>query len=208
MKSRTAWRVKRWLDCVIAAFGLIAFAPLFVYCAYRARRIPGGPVIFRQIRPGLNGELFTMYKFRTMTNETDAEGRLLPDIDRLTGDGNFLRRTSLDELPELWNVLIGDMSLVGPRPLLKEYLDHYTPQQMRRHEVRPGITGLAQVSGRNDLPWDQRFELDVWYIDHWSLALDARILARTFLKVLKRESISAPGLATVSRFDEPPQALR
>ena len=160
----------------------------------------GGPVLFRQIRPGLHGRPFMMIKFRTMTDERGADGELLPDAQRLTPFGRFLRLTSLDELPELWNVLRGDMSLVGPRPLLMEYLPLYSPEQARRHELRPGITGWAQVNGRNALSWEERFKLDVWYVDHRSLWLDLRILWLTVRKVIMREGISAQGEATMSRF--------
>jgi len=160
----------------------------------------GSPVFFRQRRPGLHGEPFTICKFRTMTDVRDAQGNLLPDEQRLTPFGRFLRCTSLDELPELFNVLKGDMSLVGPRPLLMRYLDRYTPEQMRRHEVRPGITGWAQVNGRNALTWEQKFALDVWYVDHQSLWLDLKIIVLTVWKILKREGISQPGQATMEEF--------
>jgi sugar transferase EpsL len=160
----------------------------------------GSPVLFLQERSGLYGKPFTLIKFRTMTAARDATGVLLPDAERLTGFGLFLRNTSLDELPELWNVLRGDMSLVGPRPLLVQYLNRYTAEQMRRHEVRPGITGWAQVNGRNALSWEERFALDVWYVDHWSLWLDLKIIALTMLKILRREGISQPGQATMQEF--------
>jgi len=160
----------------------------------------GQPVVFSQVRPGRNGELFTMYKFRTMTSATDAAGALLPDVDRLTWLGQILRSTSLDELPELWNILKGDMSFVGPRPLLVEYLKRYTPEQMRRHEVRPGLTGLAQVSGRNAISWEERFAIDVHYVDTASLVLDVKILARTALAVARRDGISQEGEATMEKF--------
>ena len=163
-------------------------------------RIHGWPVLFTQTRPGLNGRLFRMFKFRSMSNRRDARGELLPDAERLTSFGRFLRASSLDELPELWNVLRGEMSLVGPRPLLMEYLDRYTPLQARRHEVRPGITGWAQVNGRNAISWEQKFELDVWYVDHRSFWLDVRILWLTALKVLRRDGISAAGDATMPKF--------
>jgi lipopolysaccharide/colanic/teichoic acid biosynthesis glycosyltransferase len=164
------------------------------------RRKLGSPALFRQVRPGLHGRPFMMVKFRTMTDERGADGELLPDAQRLTAFGRFLRASSLDELPELWNVLRGEMSLVGPRPLLMEYLPLYSPEQARRHEVRPGITGWAQVNGRNAVSWDERFKLDVWYVDHRSLWLDLRILWLTVRKVLVREGISAQGEATMSRF--------
>lgn len=157
-------------------------------------------MLFRQMRPGLHGEPFTLYKFRTMTDARDADGNLLPDAQRLTRFGRFLRSTSLDELPELWNVLKGDMSLVGPRPLLMQYLERYTPEQKRRHEVRPGITGWAQVNGRNAITWEEKFALDVWYVDNQSLWLDLRILMLTVWKVLRREAISQAGNATMTEF--------
>lgn len=160
----------------------------------------GAPVIFSQVRPGLKGRPFRMVKFRTMRNARDAQGRDLPDAERLTALGQFLRKTSLDELPELWNVLKGEMSLVGPRPLLMEYLPLYSPEQARRHEVRPGVTGWAQVNGRNAITWEEKFRLDVWYVDNQSFLLDLKILWMTVQKVLKREGISAAGEATMSRF--------
>lgn len=160
----------------------------------------GTPVLFTQERPGLYGKAFCVYKFRTMTNEKDTSGNLLPDADRLVPFGRFLRSTSLDELPELINVLKGDMSLVGPRPLLMEYLERYTPEQARRHEVRPGITGWAQVNGRNALSWEEKFQLDVWYVDNRSLWLDIKILFLTLWKTIKRENISQEGQATMSKF--------
>jgi sugar transferase EpsL len=160
----------------------------------------GRPVLFIQMRPGLNGKPFYMYKFRTMTDETDEQGNLLPDELRLTRLGKFLRSTSLDELPELFNVIKGDMSLVGPRPLLMQYLERYTPEQARRHEVKPGITGWAQINGRNAITWEEKFVLDVWYVDNWSLWLDMKILAMTLVKVFRREGISAEGEATMPEF--------
>jgi lipopolysaccharide/colanic/teichoic acid biosynthesis glycosyltransferase len=165
----------------------------------------GAPVFFRQQRPGLHGRPFTILKFRTMRDAVDAGGSPLPDAERLTRLGKFLRSTSLDELPELLNVLGGDMSLVGPRPLLMQYLERYTPEQARRHEVRPGITGWAQVNGRNAITWERKFELDVWYVDHRSFLLDLRILARTLAGVVRREGITQPGSATAEEFrgDEP-----
>ena len=179
---------------------MILFAPLLGLIALLVRLTIGTPVLFRQRRPGLHGEPFTIYKFRTMNNARDAQGNLLPDADRLTPLGRFLRSTSLDELPELFNVLKGEMSLVGPRPLLMKYLDRYTPEQMRRHEVKPGITGWAQVNGRNALTWEQKFALDVWYVDNWSLWLDLKIIALTVWKILIREGISQPGQATMEEF--------
>jgi lipopolysaccharide/colanic/teichoic acid biosynthesis glycosyltransferase len=160
----------------------------------------GRPVLFRQQRPGLGGKPFTIYKFRTMTDERDDQGKLLPDADRLTAFGRFLRSTSLDELPELFNVLKGDMSLVGPRPLLMEYLPRYTTEQMRRHEVRPGITGWAQVNGRNALTWEEKFQMDVWYVEHCSFWLDLKILWLTFIALVKREGITAQEHATMPKF--------
>ncbi|MFO7152848.1 MAG: sugar transferase [Bacillota bacterium] len=194
--------LKRALDLVGATFGLLVFGPLMLYLAWRVRRELGRPVLFRQVRPGLHGKPFMMYKFRTMTEERDAEGRLLPDEKRLTSFGAWLRSWSLDELPELFNVLKGDMSLVGPRPLLMEYLDRYTPEQFRRHEVKPGITGWAQINGRNAISWEEKFKLDVWYVDNWSLWLDMKIIALTFWKVIKREGINQPGHATMEEFYE------
>lgn len=200
---------KRVLDLVVALSASIVLFPVYVSLAFLVRAKLGSPVLFRQQRPGLNGRAFTMFKFRTMTDARDALGQLLPDADRLTPFGKFLRSTSLDELPELINVLRGEMSLVGPRPLLMRYLDRYTPEQMRRHEVRPGITGWAQVNGRNNLPWETRFELDVWYVDHLSFALDVKILAMTVLKVLRRESVNQTGQATAEEFSgTPPMAER
>ncbi|GAB6187876.1 sugar transferase [Thermopirellula anaerolimosa] len=181
--KRVQFAVKRLLDIVGAATGLCLLAPLLLIIAVLVRRDLGRPVLFRQVRPGRGGRPFTMYKFRTMRDVCDAEGRPLPDAERLTPLGRLLRRFSLDELPELWNVLRGDMSLVGPRPLLMEYLPRYTPEQARRHDVRPGITGLAQVLGRNALPFSQRLALDVQYVDRFSLWLDAKILWWTLLKV-------------------------
>ncbi|MGB3305735.1 MAG: sugar transferase [Thermomicrobiales bacterium] len=194
-------RIKRLTDILVSGLGMVVLSPLFLYAALQVPRSRGSTIIFRQQRPGLHGKPFLMYKFRTMSDARDAEGKLLPDAERLTERGRFLRHTSLDELPELWNVLKGDMSLVGPRPLLMEYLDRYTPEQMRRHEVRPGITGLAQISGRNNVPWEQKFELDVWYVDNWSLVLDAKILFRTISQVIKRSNISQSGHATMSIFE-------
>lgn len=191
---------KRLLDLIVALTALIVLAPVLAVLALLVRAKLGAPVLFRQTRPGLHGKPFTLYKFRTMTDARDAQGNLLPDAERLTPFGRFLRSTSLDELPELWNVLKGDMSLVGPRPLLMQYLDRYTPEQARRHEVRPGITGWAQVNGRNALSWDEKFRLDVWYVDNMSLWLDLRIVALTVWKILKREGISQPGQATMEEF--------
>lgn len=192
--------VKRLFDVVVSALLLIVLAPVILLLAFLVRLFLGSPVLFKQVRPGLHGRPFTMYKFRTMTDERDDQGRLLPDEQRLTRLGRFLRSTSLDELPELFNVLKGDMSLVGPRPLLMEYLPLYTPEQARRHEVRPGITGWAQVNGRNAITWEEKFKYDVWYVDNWSFWLDIRILLLTILAVLRREGISAEGHATMPVF--------
>ncbi len=193
--------LKRLFDMVLASLGLLALAfPLLVLGGLIRCKI-GSPVLFRQVRPGLNGQPFEMIKFRSMTDERDARGVLLPDAQRLTPFGRFLRSSSLDELPELWNVFRGEMSLVGPRPLLMEYLPLYSPEQARRHEVRPGITGWAQVKGRNAISWADKFALDVWYVDHRSLWLDVRILWLTVRKVLVRDGISAAGEATMPRFE-------
>jgi lipopolysaccharide/colanic/teichoic acid biosynthesis glycosyltransferase len=179
---------------------LLLLGPVLLVITVMTRLTMGSPVLFRQRRPGCHGAPFTMYKFRTMRDARDANGDPLPDAQRLTAFGRFLRATSLDELPEFLNVLKGEMSLVGPRPLLMEYLDRYTPEQARRHEVRPGITGWAQVNGRNALSWEEKFRLDVWYVDHWTLGLDVKILGLTLLKVLKREGIAAEGHATMPAF--------
>ncbi|MGB4952628.1 MAG: sugar transferase [Rhizobiaceae bacterium] len=188
-------------DLAIAVPVVVLAAPFVLALAVLVRLKLGSPVLFRQQRPGLNGRPFTIYKFRTMTDRRDAAGNLLPDGERLTVFGKFLRSTSLDELPELWNVLRGEMSLVGPRPLLMHYLDLYTPEQMRRHEVRPGITGWAQVNGRNALSWEEKFARDVWYVDHLSFWLDIKIIFLTFLKIVKREDINQPGEATMKFFE-------
>jgi lipopolysaccharide/colanic/teichoic acid biosynthesis glycosyltransferase len=191
---------KRVLDFLIAISALLLLAPTLFVVVLIVRVRLGSPVLFRQRRPGLRGRPFTLLKFRTMTDARDAQGKLLPDADRLTALGRFLRSTSLDELPELLSVLKGKMSLVGPRPLLMQYLERYTPEQMRRHEVRPGITGWAQVNGRNALTWEQKFALDVWYVDHLSLWLDVKIILLTVCKILKREGVSQPGQATMQEF--------
>jgi sugar transferase EpsL len=192
--------LKRALDLAGAAAGLVVTAPILLGVAALIRLTMGSPVLFRQKRPGLNGTPFLMYKFRTMRDAISSDGKPLPDEQRLTGLGKLLRATSLDELPELLNVLRGEMSLVGPRPLLMEYLERYTPEQGRRHEVRPGITGWAQVKGRNALSWEEKFRLDVWYVDHWSVCLDLKILWLTLLTVVRREGISAGGHATMPVF--------
>ncbi len=192
---------KRIMDILVASAALMLLAPPLLLLSVLVRISFGSPVLFRQVRPGLHGRPFEMVKFRTMTDERGADGALLPDAIRLTPFGRFLRATSLDELPELWNVIKGEMSLVGPRPLLMEYLPLYTPEQARRHEVRPGITGWAQVNGRNAISWQDKFELDVWYVDRRSLWLDVRILWLTVRKVLLRDGISAAGEATMSKFE-------
>ena len=192
--------MKRVFDFVAASLALLMLALPLLVLAWLIRRNLGSPVLFRQVRPGLQGRPFTMVKFRTMTDERGPDGALLPDEQRLPPFGRFLRASSLDELPELWNVLRGDMSVVGPRPLLMEYLSLYSPEQARRHEVRPGITGWAQINGRNAISWADKFALDVWYVDHRSLWLDVRILWRTVRKVLVRDGISAAGEATMPKF--------
>lgn len=191
---------KRIFDFSASLGGLIILSPVFLCIAVLVRRKLGSPVLFRQERPGRNGRIFTMYKFRTMTDEKDYKGILLPDEDRLPPFGRFLRSTSLDELPELINVLKGDMSLVGPRPLLVRYLERYSPFQARRHEVRPGITGWAQVNGRNAISWEEKFSLDVWYVDNISFLLDMKIILMTLVKIVKREGISQKGQATMEEF--------
>lgn len=192
--------IKRAFDTVAAGCALLVLAPVIGFVAWQISRKMGSPVFFRQVRPGLNGKPFEMIKFRTMKDAIDASGNPLPDSERLTPFGQFLRSSSLDELPELWNVLKGDMSLVGPRPLLMEYLPLYSPEQARRHEVRPGVTGWAQVNGRNTLSWEDKFKLDVWYVDNRSLWLDIKVLFLTVKKVLVRDGISAEGEATMSKF--------
>lgn len=192
--------IKRLIDIFVSVFLLIILSPFLVIISLIIFVTMGPPVIYKQTRAGFKGKPFTIYKFRTMTNEKDEYGNLLPDEKRLTKIGKFLRSTSLDELPELFNVLKGDMSLVGPRPLLMEYLNYYTEEQMRRHDVKPGITGWAQVNGRNSLSWEEKFKLDVWYVDNWSLWLDLKIMFITIIKVLKREGISAEGHATMPEF--------
>ncbi len=209
--KQAGWRlfVKVACDRAAAAAGLVVTAPIIAAAAVAVRASMGAPVFFRQERPGRHGKTFRVVKFRTMSNATDAEGRLLPDEQRLTLVGAWLRSSSLDELPQLFNVLTGDLSLVGPRPLLVRYLPRYSPEQARRHEVLPGITGWAQINGRNAIDWNRKFELDVWYVDNWSLRLDARILWRTLRAVLLREGISSEGHATMPefmgarQFDEP-----
>lgn len=198
--------MKRFLDIIFSAILLILAAPILLAVALIVRVGLGRPVFFIQMRPGLYGHPFRMIKFRTMREAVDASGKSLADAERLTPLGRFLRSTSLDELPELWNVLCGDMSLVGPRPLLMEYLPLYTPEQARRHEMRPGITGWAQVNGRNALSWEKKFLLDVWYVDNWSLSLDMKILWLTVKTVFCKEGVSAEGHETMPRFTGSPDA--
>lgn len=192
--------MKRAIDILAATFCILLLAPVLCLVAWQIRRKLGSPVIFRQIRPGFRGKPFQMVKFRTMRDALGANGAPLPDAERMTSFGNFLRSSSLDELPELWNVLKGEMSLVGPRPLLMEYLPLYSVAQARRHEVRPGITGWAQINGRNSLSWEDKFKLDVWYVDNHSPWLDLKILWLTVRKVLMRDGISAAGEATMAKF--------
>ena len=192
--------MKRCFDMIVSALALVVLSPVLLLLGLLVRFKLGSPVLFAQRRPGLEGRVFRMLKFRTMTDSCDERGRLLPDEVRLTPFGTMLRSSSLDELPELWCVLRGDMSLVGPRPLLVEYLAAYSAEQARRHEVRPGITGLAQVRGRNLLSWEEKFALDVWYVDHWSLGLDCRLLVETVGAVLARRGISQDGEATAALF--------
>ena len=192
--------MKRLMDIIIASTGLILFSPLYAYVAHKVKKELGSPVLFRQTRPGLHGKPFEMIKFRTMKDASDKEGNALPDSERLTEFGKKLRASSLDELPELWNVLKGDMSLVGPRPLLMEYLPLYNAEQAKRHNVRPGVTGYAQVNGRNSLSWEDKFKLDTWYVEHQSLWLDMKILLKTVKKVIIKDGISAEGEATMTKF--------
>ncbi|PKN91560.1 MAG: sugar transferase [Chloroflexi bacterium HGW-Chloroflexi-6] len=192
--------LKRIFDIAVAALGLLLLSPVLLVVVALVRLFHGSPVLFGQTRPGFKGMPFRIYKFRTMTNARAADGSLLPDAERLTPLGRLLRATSLDELPELLNVLKGEMSLVGPRPLLVQYLERYSPEQMRRHDVLPGITGWAQINGRNALTWDEKFRLDVWYVDNWSFWLDIKIIFLTLWKVVKREGISQPGHATAEEF--------
>jgi len=200
IERRASLAAKRSLDIILSVLGLLVTAPLLVIIAVVIRLSSKGPILFRDQRAGLKGRPFSILKFRTMTEERDPQGDLLPDERRLTWLGRFLRNTSLDELPELVNVLKGEMSLVGPRPLLMRYLPRYTPEQNRRHELRPGITGWAQVNGRNALSWEQKFALDVWYVDHHGLWLDLKILSLTVWKTLRQEGISQPGHATMEEF--------
>ncbi len=192
--------MKRLFDFLFASFSLFIFTPFFILLFLMVRINLGEPVLFKQLRPGKKGIPFVMYKFRTMRDAFDKNGLVLNDEDRLTNFGKFLRSTSLDELPELWNVVKGDMSLVGPRPLLMEYLPLYSTEQSRRHEVLPGITGWAQINGRNSISWEEKFKLDVWYVDNHSLSLDLKILIRTIKKIFVREGINAEGVATMNKF--------
>jgi lipopolysaccharide/colanic/teichoic acid biosynthesis glycosyltransferase len=191
---------KKILDQIVALIGLILLLPIFFILMFLIKINIGSPIFFRQSRPGIDGKVFNIYKFRTMTNETNQNGALLSDKERLTKFGKFLRSTSLDELPGFWNVLIGDMSLVGPRPLLIEYLSLYSHEQARRHEIRPGITGWAQVNGRNTISWNKKFEMDVWYVDNQSFILDVKILYLTLIKVIKRDGISHNRQVTMEKF--------
>ena len=192
--------LKRAFDIVASTSALVVLSPVLAITAYKVKKELGSPVLFRQTRPGLHGKPFEMIKFRTMKDATDKEGNALPDSERLTEFGKKLRASSLDELPELWNVLKGDMSLVGPRPLLMEYLPLYNAEQAKRHNVRPGVTGYAQVNGRNSLSWEDKFKLDTWYVEHQSLWLDMKILLKTVKKVIIKDGISAEGEATMSKF--------
>ena len=193
-------KLKRLLDIIIASIALILLSPLYAFVSYKVKKNLGSPVLFRQVRPGLHGKPFEMIKFRTMKDATDKKGNALPDSQRLTEFGKKLRASSLDELPELWNVLKGDMSLVGPRPLRMEYLPLYNAEQAKRHNVRPGVTGYAQVNGRNSLSWEDKFKLDTWYVEHQSLWLDMKILLKTVKKVIIKDGISAEGEATMTKF--------
>lgn len=192
--------LKRLLDIIIASTALILLSPLYAFVAYKVKKNLGSPVLFRQVRPGLHGKPFEMIKFRTMKDAVNANGQPLPDSERLTAFGKMLRSTSLDEMPELWNVIKGDMSIVGPRPLLTEYLPLYNEEQAKRHNVRPGMTGHAQVNGRNAIGWEEKFKLDTWYVEHQSILLDFKIMFKTVHKVLAKDDISAEGEATMTRF--------
>ena len=192
--------LKRLLDIIIATTALILLSPLYAFVAYKVKKNLGSPVLFRQVRPGLHGKPFEMIKFRTMKDAVDAQGNPLPDSERLTAFGKMLRSTSLDEMPELWNVIKGDMSIVGPRPLLTEYLPLYNTEQAKRHNVRPGMTGHAQVNGRNAIGWEEKFKLDTWYVENQSTRLDFKIMFKTVHKVLAKDDISAEGEATMTRF--------
>jgi sugar transferase EpsL len=199
-KQPFAMGIKRVVDILMSSIALVLLSPLLIGIAILVAIYMGRPVIFSHQRPGLNGTPFTMIKFRTMNDQRDAQGDFLPDGQRLTAFGKFIRSTSLDELPELWNVLKGDMSLVGPRPLMMEYLERYSPEQARRHEAVPGVTGWAQINGRNKILWEEKFKLDVWYVDNWSLWLDFKILFLTGWKVFAREGISQANHDTIEDF--------
>ena len=192
--------LKRLLDIIIASIALILLSPLYAFVAYKVKKNLGSPVLFRQARPGLHGKPFEMIKFRTMKDAVDEQGNPLPDSERLTPFGQMLRSTSLDEMPELWNVIKGDMSIVGPRPLLMEYLPLYSPEQAKRHDVRPGMTGHAQVNGRNAIGWEEKFKLDIWYVENRSIWLDFKIMFKTVHKVLAKDDISAEGDVTMPKF--------
>ena len=192
--------MKRLLDIIISLSALVLLAPLYVVISCKVKKNLGSPILFKQTRPGLHAQPFDMIKFRTMKDATDTSGNLLPDSMRMTAFGKMLRSSSLDELPELWNVLKGDMSLVGPRPLLMEYVPLYNKEQTRRHEMRPGITGWAQINGRNAISWEEKFQLDVWYVDNHSIWLDLKILLLTLKKVFIKEGISADGEVTMTKF--------
>lgn len=196
--------LKRLLDIIIASTALILLSPLYAYVAYKVKKNLGSPVLFRQIRPGLHGKPFEMIKFRTMKDAIDEQGNPLPDSERLTPFGKMLRSTSLDEMPELWNVIKGDMSVVGPRPLLMEYLPLYNKEQAKRHEVRPGMTGYAQVNGRNAISWEQKFKLDTWYVENRSVWLDFKIMLQTVKKVIAKDDISEAGEVTMTKFTGTP----
>ena len=199
------WLRKTIFDIIISAAGLIVISPLLVVLAVLVRLKLGSPILFCQQRPGLGGKAFVIYKFRTMTDQRDASGNLLPDEQRLPAFGQFLRSTSFDELPELLNVLKGDMSIVGPRPLMMKYLSRYTAEQARRHEVKPGITGWAQINGRNAISWEDKFKLDVWYVDNWTLWLDMKIILKSIWMVIAREGITQQGRVTMGEFMGTPQ---
>ena len=192
--------IKRFLDIIIASIALILLSPLYAFVAYKVKKNLGSPVLFHQVRPGLHGKPFEMIKFRTMRDALDAQGNPLPDSERLTPFGKMLRSSSLDEMPELWNVIKGDMSIVGPRPLLTEYLPLYNTEQAKRHNVRPGMTGHAQVNGRNAIGWEEKFKLDTWYVENQSTRLDFKIMFKTVHKVLAKDDISAEGEATMTKF--------
>ena len=197
--------LKRLLDIVIASSALVLLSPIYALVAYKVKKNLGSPVLFRQVRPGLHGKPFEMIKFRSMKDALDTAGNPLPDSERLTPFGKMLRATSLDEMPELWNVIKGDMSIVGPRPLLMEYLPLYNSEQAKRHEVRPGITGYAQVNGRNAISWEKKFELDTWYVNNHSLWLDFKIMLKTVKKVIAKDDISADGETTMIKFTGTPE---